>query len=113
MALRGRRYRWDAEKKEMVEITGEEPTPMGFGLRTSEGELYDGARTTDGVDISTRKKRREYFKATGTTDVSDYKEQWAKQAEERRAHFAGERDVSNGRRREQLGRMLYNLGRKP
>lgn len=40
-------------------------------------ELVHGKTTTsDGVDISSRKKRREYMNATGVTDFSDYSDGW-------------------------------------
>lgn len=38
----------------------------------SEEEAYGHAVTADGVDISSRRKRREYMAATGVTDSSDY-----------------------------------------
>ena len=38
----------------------------------SEEEVYGHLQTPDGVDISSRRKRREYMAATGVTDSSDY-----------------------------------------
>lgn len=35
---------------------------------------YDGMRATDGTDISTRTKHREYMKANGLTTIDDFKE---------------------------------------
>lgn len=51
---------------------------------------YDGMRTIDGVDISSRSKHREYMKRTGLTSTSDYTETWKKQAEERAKFQRGE-----------------------
>ena len=39
---------------------------------------YDGLRATDGADISTRTKHREYMKRHGLTTIDDYKESHAK-----------------------------------
>lgn len=47
---------------------------------------YDGLRTTDGADISTRTKHREYMKKHSLTTVDDYKDTWAK-AEAARAEY--------------------------
>lgn len=39
---------------------------------------YDGLRTTDGVDISSRSKHREYMKRHNLTTADDYTSTWAK-----------------------------------
>lgn len=76
---------------ELIEITEDYQAP----LRNDAGVLwgdrnYDGAQTTDGVDISTRTKHRAYMKATGLTLADDYKESWAKAQEQReRYHQQG------------------------
>jgi len=44
---------------------------------------YDGMRATDGTDISTRTKHREYMRANGLTTMDDFKGQWQQQAKER------------------------------
>jgi hypothetical protein len=45
--------------------------------QTATEELVHGkTQTTDGVDISSRKKRREYMQALGVTDSSDYSPEW-------------------------------------
>ena len=126
-----RSYRWDPEapnsdgtKGALVERGADWVDPgrgSMWGKLTSEGEQFDGLRTTDGVDISSRRKRREYMAATGTTDPSDFRgaagsvhgATYAERAAEaRRKHFAGEVDVSGGRRREQLAQMLSQRGIK-
>lgn len=101
------RYRFDEASQSMVEVSS---VYMGEGYsaggRVSEGEIYDGARTLDGVDISSRKKRREYMKATNTTDPSDYKRHWVDTKEKIEAYRAGARDKD---RREALGRAAYEV----
>jgi hypothetical protein len=39
---------------------------------------YDGLRATDGTDISSRSKQREYMKVNNLTTVDDFKDTWAK-----------------------------------
>lgn len=50
---------------------------------------YDGLRATDGTDISTRAKHRDYMKSKGLTTVDDFSTTWKKQATEREARMAG------------------------
>ena len=47
---------------------------------------YDGLQTTDGVDIDTRTKHREYMRANGLTTMDDFKGAW-EQAEVRRTAY--------------------------
>lgn len=55
----------------------------------SEEEVYGHDTTADGVDISSRRKRREYMKATGVTDFSDYSPDWHAKNKQ---HIAKEQD---------------------
>lgn len=69
---------------ELVEIK-DDYTPS---LRTDSGALwgdrsYDGMRATDGTDISTRSKHREYMKANRLTTMDDYKDSWSQAREQR------------------------------
>lgn len=38
--------------------------------------FMEGAVSTEGVDIGSRQKRRDYMRATGATDSSDYGKDW-------------------------------------
>lgn len=72
---------------ELIEISDDYQAP----LRNDSGALwgdasYDGLRATDGTDISSRTKHREYMKANNLTTVDDFQESWAK-AKERREHY--------------------------
>lgn len=51
---------------------------------------YDGLRATDGADISSRSKHREYMKRHGLAMASDYTESWAKAQAKRDAYRRGE-----------------------
>lgn len=52
---------------------------------------YDGLRATDGADISTRSKHREYMKRHGLAMADDFKDSWAKAQAKRDAYRRGER----------------------
>lgn len=74
-------------------------------------DLYmDGVRATDGTDIGSRKKRREFMNVRGLADADDFKGEWAKAAEKRAAFFQGNSKDSS--RREAIARAMHNRGRK-
>jgi hypothetical protein len=50
---------------------------------------YEGLRATDGTDISTRTKHREYMRQHNLTTIDDYKESWAKAQKERDEYRQG------------------------
>lgn len=86
-----KRYRYDPETGEMVEITTGDSAPGKKGALNHMGGLwgdrhYDGLRATDGEDISSRKKHREYMRRKGLTTADDYKSSWAK-AQREREHY--------------------------
>jgi hypothetical protein len=54
--------------------------------------IYGGIRATDGTDISSRKKRREYMRRNGYADADDFRGEWAKAAKERERVRAGSFD---------------------
>lgn len=83
-----RRYIQDPTTHELIEVT-DDYTP---NLRADSGALwgdrsYDGMRATDGTDISTRSKQREYMKANNLTTADDFKETWAKAKESRERYY--------------------------
>lgn len=57
----------------------------------SEEEVYGHDTTADGVDISSRRKRRDYMRATGVTDFSDFSPEWR---EKQKKSIERERDTS-------------------
>lgn len=67
---------------------------------------YQDLRASDGTDISTRAKHRAYMKAKNLTTIDDFKDTWAKQANERNARAAGD-DVS---RRHDIADAIGKLG---
>lgn len=92
---------------EPIEVTEEWRQPDAGAPHTSEEEIYGSLRATDGTDISSRTKRREYMRQKGVTDASDFAETWAKAQKEREAFRRGEQ--SNPERREALGRIAYQM----
>lgn len=72
----GGRRRWVYIDGEAVEVTPDF-TPAPRNPHTSDGVLwndrsYDGLRATDGTDISSRSKHREYMKVNNLTTLDDF-----------------------------------------
>jgi hypothetical protein len=65
---------------------------------------YGGMRAPDGADISSRRKYRDYLKATGTAPISDFKETTAKARAQRESRSSERAAI-----RETVGRTLYQL----
>lgn len=70
---------------------------------------YDGAVTTDGVDISTRAKHRAYMKKNNLTTMDDFKQQWAKQQEARDEYRTTGKGGATSR--DDVGRAIHQLER--
>lgn len=51
---------------------------------------YDGLRATDGTDISSRSKHREYMRANNLTTADDFADTWKRQAAARATVMAGD-----------------------
>lgn len=99
-----RRYVYDERLKKLVEITDDwAPTPR---VELMTGSCYDDARTVEGADISSRRKRNEYMRRNSLADADDFKGEWSK-AEQRRTDIrTAARDP---RRRDEVGRAIYQL----
>lgn len=67
--------------------------------------FYENTRATDGTDIGSRQRHREYMKRNGLTTADDFTQTWAKAKEERERAFQG--DFDHKERRESLARALY------
>lgn len=86
-----RRYIQDRTTHELIEVTPDYVGETRDGARNA-GLLwndrdYDGLRATDGSDISSRTKHREYMKRTGLTTVDDFSQSWAKAREARERYY--------------------------
>ncbi len=74
-------------------------------------DLYmDGVRSVEGVDIGSRRKRREYMHANGLADADDFRGVWAKAEKQREAIRTG--TDSDPSRREAVGRAIYEHSKR-
>ena len=96
----GRRYRWDTATKQLVEV-GIEWTPTSRQVARADVSYMDGVKTIDGIDISSKRKRREYMKAANVVDSSDYSPEYMDAVKKVR-----ERE-DDKHRREEIGRAWY------
>lgn len=83
-----RRWIQDRKTGELIEVTADYQAE----LRTDSGALwgdrsYDGLTATDGTDISTRTKHRDYMKANGLTTADDFKDTWSQNQAKRERLF--------------------------
>jgi hypothetical protein len=69
--------------------------------------VYGGLRASDGADISSRKKHREYKRIRGLADTADFKGVWEKAAQERADYFKTGGD--HKARREAVERAYYKV----
>jgi hypothetical protein len=83
-----KRYRYDPESGEMIETTalGRQRSATATGALWNDSQ-YHGLRATDGTDISSRKKHREYMKRNGLTTADDFNSSWARAKEERERYM--------------------------
>ena len=63
---------------------------------------YDGMRATDGADISSRAKHREYMRRNDLTTIDDFKQEWANAPRKRELEAQKER-------RENVERAIHHL----
>lgn len=88
-----RRFVQDPVTLKLIEVTDDY---MPSRSAKADGALwgdrhYEGMTTTDGKDISSRSKHRQYMRETGMTTFDDYKETFAKKQAERDAYHMGQR----------------------
>jgi hypothetical protein len=75
--------------EEGVDVIPENPMEMLPHNRVIGDSHYDGLRATDGTDISTRAKHREYMKRNNLTTMDDFNTSFA-QALKRKAEYVTE-----------------------
>jgi len=100
-----RRFRYSAGEGKLVEFT----EPETRGVQIVGDSHYEGLRATDGTDISSRAKHREYMKIHGLTTADDFTETWKKAAKERADFFQGKTGAVT---REDVGRAIHELESK-
>ncbi len=102
-----RTYRYDKKLDKLVEITRQKQGPADKKIFVSDAH-YDGLVATDGTDIGTRKKHREYMKQNNLTTMDDFTNSWS-EAKESRENY-----MQNGGtfRREDIARAINEIERK-
>jgi hypothetical protein len=82
-----RRYIQDRTTGELIEVTADHREPMRNDAGALWGDRhYDGLKATDGTDISTRSKHRDYMRANNVTMADDFKDTWAEAQAQRDAY---------------------------
>lgn len=107
-----RTFRYNKELGEMVEIIpGQdfESSQRNDGLLWGDRH-YEGMQATDGSDISSRSKHREYMKQHNLTTVDDFKNTWADNAKKREAYFT--KGEGGATRKEDVARAISELERR-
>jgi len=99
-------YIYDKQLKKIVEVTPRKRTRKN-NIMVSDNH-YEGLRATDGTDISTRKKHRDYMKQHGLTTVDDYKDSWAKKKTERENYYQKGGTIT----RDHIRRIIHQLENK-
>ena len=86
-----RRYIQDPKTLELIEVTPDYMPPERMNAAKNNAlagdRHYDNMRATDGTDISTRTRHREYMRANNLTTVDDFQQTWAKAKEARESYY--------------------------
>lgn len=69
--VRGR-WIWDAAQQKLVNVDEYVPPETALNAPIMVDRFMEGHVSQDGVDIGSRRKRKDYMRATGVTDASDY-----------------------------------------
>lgn len=106
------RYRYNPETKQLEEVGAEWTGAERRAPVATEELVYGGLQATDGADISSRRKHREYLQANGLAMAGDFRECGPRLEQQRIQRLTGQADSRE--RREVIGRALYNqrMGRK-
>jgi hypothetical protein len=90
-------YRQDRETLELVEMFTEDYVPSNCDAALWGDRHYDGMKTAEGVDISSRTKHREYMKRHNLTTYDDFSGEFERRQRERDSYHAGEHGTVNRR----------------
>lgn len=104
------RFVYSQEAGQVVKVGSGWTDAEQRALTATEGITYRNARATDGTDISSRTKHRNYLKANNLSMASDFKEHWKKAEQHREAVQSGNADTRE--RREIIGRALHESKRR-
>lgn len=99
------RYRWNEATHKLEEL-GSDWMPTDASRPPVFTDRYmEGTVAPDGTDISNRTRRKNYMRANGVADASDFKNTTAKAQKERESYFTSGGD--HRRRREAVERAFY------
>jgi hypothetical protein len=86
-----RRYIQDPKTLELIEVTPDYIAPERMSAAKNNAlagdRHYDGLKATDGTDISTRTRHREYMKSNNLTTMDDFKQTWAQAQQARESYY--------------------------
>lgn len=107
-----RRFVWSKEHDCLVEVTADyvQPSRQSTDHVLWGDRGYANLQTTDGVDISTRTKHREYMKANGLTTYDDYAGHFDREAQRRAEYYTTGKGGAT--RKEDVARAIAELERK-
>ncbi len=88
---------------------GAEPVKQALHAPIMSGRFYENTKATDGADIGSRRKHRDYMREHGLTTADDFKTSWAKSEQQREAARDGH--VPSKTRREALEREMYRISK--
>lgn len=100
-----------ASKWGFVDVNDIGPEPeLATNAPIMAGRFYENIAMTDGTDVGSRKKYREYLKRTGSTPASDFKDHWAKAEAQRNSYQTD--GAEHRERRETIGRAWHETRQK-
>ena len=102
---------WDPSARVLVPIGEYVPPPRALDAPIMVDRFYEGALATDGTDIGSRQKHREYMRQNNLTTIDDFTETWKKEDTRKAAMRADPRagDLDHAERREQIARATYEI----
>ena len=106
-----RKFIYDRDLKEMVEVSVTYEAPARADGALWNDKHYEGLKATDGTDISSRTKHREYMKRNGLTTADDFKDTWAKAGQKRAEYYQGK--GGGAVTRDDIGRAIHQLENAP
>lgn len=81
-----RTYVYDKESRRLREVETYRSPKRADGALWND-RSYDGLRATDGSDISSRRKHRDYMKRHGLTTADDFSGEWKSAKKRREAYY--------------------------
>jgi len=105
-----RRFIYDKQLGQLVEVSRDyvpSTDAQHVNPLARDDRSYAGLRATDGTDISSRSKHREYMRRNELTTIDDYRESWAKAQSQREQYRATGK--GGAVTRQDVARAIYEL----